>query len=86
MVSDSAGLAIVERWLVERSRVLDTAPADAIDPDLDLIDSGLIDSMRLVEFVFLLGEATGAPIDIDEQAIDTLRTLRRISEHYFSAP
>jgi acyl carrier protein len=86
MTRSGAGLATVVRWLVERSAALDPAPIDDIDPDLDLVDTGLIDSMRLVEFVFVLGAATGTAIDIDELTVDRLRTLRQISKYYFTAP
>lgn len=83
--SGRSELAAVEDWLVERSKGLNMAPLEHIEPDLDLVDSGLIDSLRLIEFTFLLGQASGTEIAVDQVSVDKFRTLRRISENFFDA-
>ncbi|MFK7803182.1 MAG: acyl carrier protein [Anaerolineae bacterium] len=51
--------------------------------DVDLIESRIIDSLDFIELVFLIEEATGAPVDLEEIEVDNLRTLQAIEASYF---
>jgi acyl carrier protein len=73
-------LAAVITWIASRRAL--TLP---IDPDLDLIDSRLIDSLDFAEFLFVLEEALGRPIDFEAHEMDSFRTLRRIANDILAA-
>lgn len=75
-------LAEIEQWLVERSGSVQDQQLTTIDPDYDLVDSGLIDSLRLVEFAFFLGRLTGRRPDLAELRLGQFRTLRLIGEYF----
>ncbi|HEY0166643.1 MAG TPA: hypothetical protein VGB75_06330 [Jatrophihabitans sp.] len=55
----------------------------SIDPDLDLIDNRLIDSLSFVNFLYVLEEQSGRQISLDEVSPEDFRTLRRIRERFF---
>jgi len=48
-------------------------------PDTDLIDSGLLDSLRLVELLLHIEASLGFRIVLDEIDLDDLRSIRRIA-------
>ncbi|MEV7807461.1 acyl carrier protein [Microbispora sp. NPDC088329] len=54
-----------------------------VPDDLDLIDSRAINSLAFVEFIFLLEELTGEPIDPEELDLDDFRTLAAIQARFF---
>ena len=54
-----------------------------LDSELDLIDSRAINSLAFVEFIFLLEELTGEPIDPEELDLDDFRTLNAIEARFF---
>jgi acyl carrier protein len=56
---------------------------DALDKELDLIDSRAINSLAFVEFIFLLEELTGEAIDPEELDVDDFRTLNTIEARFF---
>ncbi|MDX3240516.1 MULTISPECIES: acetyl xylan esterase [Streptomyces] len=56
---------------------------DRLDGDLDLIDSRAINSLAFVEFIFLLEELTGEPIDPEDLDLDDFRTLHAIEARFF---
>jgi acyl carrier protein len=76
----------IERWLLARARALGHENLTDIDPDLDLIENGLLDSLRLVEFAFLLHRASGRRIDPQNLNLAQFRTLRTISDTFLSDP
>ncbi|MFG2294461.1 acyl carrier protein [Streptomyces sp. NPDC048603] len=51
--------------------------------DLDLIDSRAINSLAFVEFIFLLEELTGEPIDPEDLDLDDFRTLDALEARFF---
>jgi acyl carrier protein len=55
-----------------------------IDEDLDLIDNRVIDSLGFVNFLYVLEEATGRSISMDEVSAEDFRTLRRIRQRFFN--
>jgi acyl carrier protein len=48
-------------------------------PDTDLIDSGLLDSLRLVELLLHIEASLGFRIALDDIDLDDLRSIRRIA-------
>jgi acyl carrier protein len=48
-------------------------------PDADLIDGGLLDSLRLVELLLEIEAGLGCRIPIDEIDLDDLRSISRIA-------
>jgi acyl carrier protein len=55
----------------------------AIDEDLDLIDNRIVDSLSFVNFLYVLEEATGRTISMDEVSPEDFRTIRRIRKRFF---
>ena len=53
---------------------------EAPSPDTDLMESGLLDSLTLVELMSSLEEQFGINISFDEVEIDNFRSARRIAE------
>jgi acyl carrier protein len=67
-----------------RESILERSPKlGEIDGDMDLIDSRAINSLAFVEFIFLLEELTGEPIDPEELDLDDFRTLNAIEARFF---
>lgn len=79
----SSQVAEIERWLLARDK---DRRLDRIDPDLDLIAAGLINSLSFVELTFLIGKVRGRPVEIDKLAAAQFQTLRRISESFLGGP
>jgi len=48
-------------------------------PDTDLIDSGLLDSLQLVQLLLQIEERMGARIPLDEVELDDLRSVSRLA-------
>ncbi len=49
-------------------------------PDTDLIDSGLLDSLQLVQLLLQIEERMGTRIPLDEVDLDDLRSLGRLAD------
>ena len=49
----------------------------------DLIENGLIDSLRFVEFVLLIEELSGRVVDLANVNIDDFRSVDAIRSAYF---
>lgn len=60
--------------LFSKSLNIDVPSADA-----DLIESGLLDSLRLVELLLQIEASLGCRIPIDEIELDDLRSVNRIA-------
>ncbi|WP_431947435.1 phosphopantetheine-binding protein [Micromonospora marina] len=71
------GIEAVVKYLKDRHPEI-----GALDPDQDLIDSRILDSLAFVEFIVKLEEITGAQIDVDSLTRDDIRTLRRIERRF----
>lgn len=74
----SAEKAITD-WLRARG-----ASAETIDPDHDLIENRLLDSLHFMEFVLLLEEHTGRDILVDGPSLGQFRTLRAIRDNFLA--
>lgn len=53
---------------------------DMPSPDIDLLDTGILDSFQLVELVYQLEQRFGSPIAIEDIDLDDLRTVSRIAQ------
>jgi acyl carrier protein len=59
------------------------AAAMRLDPDTDIIESRILESLQFVEFVLFLEQQTGRGILAEELNPDTLRTLNSIYLNFF---
>jgi len=66
-------LGAVKQWLLAKKPEL----AD-IDPDLDLIENRIIDSLGFLDFVYFLEELTGEELQASLESVSSFRTLRVI--------
>jgi acyl carrier protein len=57
-----------------------------IDPDYDLIENRLIDSLGFVEFIILIEKLSGRTLNVDDMNIDSLRSLASIERTFFTGP
>ncbi|MFD9099002.1 acyl carrier protein [Streptomyces collinus] len=71
---DSEAMEAVIDFLRKCNRSVDT-----IDWDSDLIDARILDSLTFVEFLLLMEEFSGGPIDLGTTDVANFRTLNRIS-------
>ncbi|MEW2413035.1 phosphopantetheine-binding protein [Streptomyces sp. NPDC046866] len=55
------------------------ASVDTIAWDRDLIEARILDSLAFVEFLLLIEELTGEPVDLSTTDVDNFRTLERIN-------
>lgn len=69
----------VVSFIIERNPTVGTLTWDD-----DLIDGRAIDSLAFVDFIFLLEELGGAPIDPEGIDVDDFRTLRLINQRFLS--
>jgi acyl carrier protein len=54
---------------------------DVPSSQTDLLESGLLDSLALVELLFELEQRFGVALDLDGLEIETFRTLETIGEY-----
>jgi acyl carrier protein len=74
------GLRLVIEYL--EARRPDLAPAD---PEMDLIENRVLDSLGFVEFLYLLEEHTGQELTLDTISPEDFRTVSRIKARFFDA-
>ena len=77
-MSGDRDIGLVVDFLRERHPEL-----ESIDPEIDLIESRILDSLRFVEFLYLLEELTGREIPLEEVSPDDFRTINRIRARFF---
>jgi acyl carrier protein len=65
---------------------LDQLSIEVPSPDTDLIDTGMLDSMKLVELLVLIEQQFGIRIELEQIEIDDLRTVRGIALMIGNAP
>jgi acyl carrier protein len=65
---------------------LDQLSIEVPGPDADLIDTGMLDSMKLVELLVLIEQQFGIRIELEQIEIDDLRTVRGIARMIGDAP
>jgi len=83
--SAAAVLDEIRAWLRRRSASVYGSEVE-IDLDVDLIESRVVDSLSFMNFIMLLEELSGRPIETrDAQSIKVLRTLRSIRDNVLGA-
>ncbi|MES1245204.1 MAG: acyl carrier protein [Acidobacteriota bacterium] len=70
----------VKRWLLERKPEMGD-----LDPDLDLIENRVIDSLSFLDFVFFLEELTGRELQATAETVHHFQTLRAIEGNILHA-
>jgi acyl carrier protein len=75
----TSDLAVLEGWLLRLER---NRGRRAIDPDEDLIDGGVIDSLEFIGFLLVIEDLRGHEIRADEMSLDAFRTLRSIRARF----
>jgi acyl carrier protein len=64
--------------------ILTKAPGRTdIELDVDVIASGLVNSVSFTEYVLIIEELSGAEIEINEAIVEKVRTLRGVAENFF---
>jgi acyl carrier protein len=71
-------IAQVKDWLIQRRPEM----AD-IDPDFDLIENRVIDSLSFMDFLFYIEALAQRDIEVTPDTVDSLRTLRAIESRIF---
>jgi D-alanine--poly(phosphoribitol) ligase subunit 2 len=72
---------MTETAVVRAQRVFEDAlHVAAPDPDVDLIDAGLIDSLGLVTLLFELEQEFDVQLPLETLDVDTFRTLANIAQ------
>ena len=80
----TAVYAALRTWLAQANA---GAAIVCLEPDTDIIESRILDSLQVVEFILFLEERSGRPILAEDLDPDTLRTLSSIYEcHFRSRP
>jgi acyl carrier protein len=70
------------RFIVDYLKSKNPALTD-VDPDLDLIENRVLDSLGFVNFLFVLEEQAGAEIALEDVVPDDFRTVRTIARRFF---
>jgi acyl carrier protein len=65
---------------------LDQLSIEVPGPDTDLIETGMLDSMKLVELLVLIEQEFGIRIELEQIEIDDLRSVRGIADMIGNAP
>jgi acyl carrier protein len=80
-MSQTTGTTIddVKQWILARHE-----NRTDIEPDEDLIETRLVDSLAFVEFVFVIEQASGEEIDMESLDIEDVRTLAAIEKQFLT--
>jgi acyl carrier protein len=66
-------------WLSEVSNVLRDLDVDVASVDVDLFETGRLDSLTFVELLLRVEEGFGVPIDLDTLDIAQFRSVRSMA-------
>ena len=67
----------VRDWILERNPDLDD-----LEPETDIIDSRIVDSLQFVELVLYIEDLRGTALESDEISLDSFRTLASIDKNF----
>ncbi|MCS0639776.1 acyl carrier protein [Streptomyces sp. LP05-1] len=68
----------VRSWILQRNPDL-----TEVDPETDLIETRIVDSLQFVELVLHIEELRGKAMDFDDIDLDAFRTLKDIERNFF---
>ena len=80
LTGKSSPMVAVKRWLLDKHPELED-----IDPDLDLIENRIIDSLGFMDFVFFLEELAERELADEAESVEAFRTLRTLNERIFAS-
>jgi acyl carrier protein len=66
----------IKSWLVAKKPEIQD-----IDPDFDIIENRVIDSLSFTEFILFLEEVSGREIQLYTDSVNVFRTLRSIQDN-----
>ncbi|MFJ9948401.1 phosphopantetheine-binding protein [Kitasatospora sp. NPDC091207] len=75
----SAGIDQVRDWILAKY-----PERESIEPDENLIESRLVDSLSFVELIYTIESASGIEIDFDSIDMQDLQTLSSIEKAFFT--
>jgi hypothetical protein len=83
LLNGDAATMMIWRWLQEHNAAI----ADAqLDLDIDLVDTRILRSLDLMNFIFFLEDLSEREIEItDARSLEQLRTLRAIRDNLLNA-
>jgi acyl carrier protein len=73
-----AGHVQLKQWILDRNPQIND-----IEPEYDVLENRLVDSLSFMEFVVLIARLSGKEICFDDLNVDDFRTLKGIAEHFF---
>jgi hypothetical protein len=75
---ESVATSRVAAWLMSKKpEIL------AIDPDADLMKSGMLDSLQFVNFLYVIEQIRGSPIPLEQVVPKNFASLRTIAQVFF---
>ena len=83
-MTDASRTEIIARlrgWLAN-----ERPAAAAIGDDTDIIETRVLSSLQLVEFMIFIEELSGRPVLVEGLDANRLRTLSRIHTEFFEGP
>lgn len=66
----------IKSWLIARKPEIED-----IDPDFDIIENRVVDSLSFTEFIIFLEEVSGRDLQVHSGSVNMFRTLRTIEEN-----
>ncbi|SFY19932.1 acyl carrier protein [Streptomyces atratus] len=67
----------VRSWILERNPEL-----TELDPETDIIEKRIVDSLQFVELVLYVEELRGTMLQSNEVGLDSFRTLKAIEKNF----
>ncbi|WP_395377221.1 phosphopantetheine-binding protein [Marinicella sp. W31] len=77
----SAQLEELRTWLTEKKKLNQPIPLD-----VDLIETGIMDSLLFAEYVMMIEELSGIEIEVDDDLLDQVKSLQQVYKYYFDNP
>lgn len=74
-------IAQVRDYLREQNKL----PDIVIEDDLDLVESGVLDSLKIMALVIVIERIRNRAIELEELSMDNLRTVNLIRKNFFAA-
>ena len=70
----------IKSWLLAKNPEIQD-----IDPDFDIIENRVIDSLGFTEFILFLEEVSGREIQLFTESVNAFRTLRSIQDNIINS-
>ncbi|MFF8032096.1 acyl carrier protein [Streptomyces sp. NPDC016626] len=68
----------IRDWILERNPDL-----TELEPETDIIDSRIVDSLQFVELVLHIEDLRGTALESNDVSLDSFRTLKGIEQNFF---